>query len=36
MHTAVWWGNMKERDHCKEADIEGENNTKMDLKEIEW
>jgi hypothetical protein len=25
---------MKERDHFKEADIDGENNIKMDLKEI--
>jgi len=27
---------MKERDHFKEADIEGENNIKMHLKEIGW
>ena len=23
MHTAVWWGNMRERDHLKDLGVDG-------------
>jgi hypothetical protein len=35
MHTAVWRGNMKERDHFQEVDIDGEIILKWILKKYD-
>jgi hypothetical protein len=36
MHSAFWWGNLKERDHLQGLGISWEDNVKMDLKEVGW
>jgi hypothetical protein len=33
VHTGVWWGNLRERDHLKDP---GTDNIKMDLQEVGW
>jgi hypothetical protein len=36
VHTAFWWGNLRERDHSEELGVDGRIiPVKMDLKEIE-
>jgi hypothetical protein len=36
MHIEFWWERQTERDHWEELDVGGEDNTKMDLREIGW
>jgi hypothetical protein len=32
VHTGFWWGNLRERDHLEDRDVDGDN-IKMDLQE---
>ena len=36
VHTEFWWGDLRERDHLEDSDVDVENNIKMDLQEVEW
>ena len=35
VHTGFWWGDLSERDHLEDLDI-NEDSIKMDLQEVEW
>jgi hypothetical protein len=32
--TGFWWGNLREKDHCGDPGVDGDN-IKMDLKDVE-
>jgi hypothetical protein len=32
--TRCWWGNLRERGHWRDPDIDGKNNIKMTLQEV--
>jgi len=32
--TGFWWGNLRERDHWGDADVDWEDNIKMDLQKM--
>ena len=34
MCTRFWWGNLRERVHWGDQDVDGEDNIKMDLQEV--
>jgi hypothetical protein len=36
VHTGLSWENLREGDHLKDPGIDGEDNIKMDLREIGW
>ena len=36
MHTGFWQGNLREGDHLGDPGIDGEDNIKMDLREVGW
>jgi len=36
MHTGFLWGNLKERDHLEEVDIDGGDDIEMALKDAGW
>jgi hypothetical protein len=33
MHTGIWWGILKKRDHLHDLGVDGEGAVKMDVKE---
>jgi hypothetical protein len=35
VHTGFWWGNLKERGHVENLDVDGDN-IKIDLQEVGW
>ena len=34
MCTRFWWGNLRERDHWGDQDVDGRINIKMDIQEV--
>jgi hypothetical protein len=36
MHKGLGWGDRRKGDHFENLGVEGEDNTKMDLQEVEW
>ena len=34
MCTGFWWGNLRERDHWGDPDVDGRNNIKLVLQEV--
>jgi len=35
VHTAFWWGTLRERDHLEDPGM-GEDNIKINLQEVGW
>ena len=35
MYTGLWWGNLREREHLEDTDVNVEDNIKLDLLEEE-
>jgi len=36
VHTGFWWGDLRERDHLEDPDVDVENIIKMYLQEVGW
>jgi hypothetical protein len=36
VHTALWWGNLREVDYLEDLGVGGRIYIKTDLKEIDW
>jgi hypothetical protein len=36
VHTGFRWGDLSERGHVEDLDVDGKNNIKMDLQEVGW
>jgi hypothetical protein len=36
VHTGFWWGDLRERDHSEYQNVDGYENVKMYLQEVEW
>jgi hypothetical protein len=36
VHTRLWWGNLRAREHLEDTGRRWEDNIKMDLQEVGW
>jgi hypothetical protein len=36
VHSRLWWGNLRDRDHFEETGRRWEDNIKIDLQEVGW
>jgi len=36
VHMGFWWGKLVERDHLDDLGVDGNDNVKLDLQEIDW
>jgi hypothetical protein len=36
VHTGFWWGDLREGDHLEDPGVDGDDDIKRELQEVEW